>query len=272
MRMSILSLNRFGKILFVSVVLIMLTGCAATQKKIDPAEPILPAQKQFKDMKSNVKYPIADAYDPWEPFNRTMYVFNYNFDKYVYLPIVSAYEFIMPDFLENRVSDFFRNIGELKNLTNGILQLKADTAGITIGRIVMNTTIGLGGLFDVATPMGILRQNEDLGQTFGFYGMGPGPYLVLPILGPSSLRDTVGLIGDAATRTAVYESIDPLEHASEKEWIEAGIYTLEAIDKRHLESFRYYETGSPFEYELIRFLYLTKRKWDIGDSSEQADE
>jgi phospholipid-binding lipoprotein MlaA len=265
-------LNGSGKIVIVVALFFIFTGCAGTQKKINPQLPVTQAKHQLSDLNPDIKYPIADAYDPWEGFNRSIYKFNYHFDKYVYLPIVSGYEFIMPNFLEDRVSDFFRNIGDFKNLVNSILQLKGTATGTTLGRLVVNTTAGLGGFFDVATPMGLVRRNEDLGQTLGFYGAGPGPYLVLPILGPSSLRDTVGLVGDAAARTAVYKWIDPLENVQDKEWIEAGIFALEAIDKRHLESFRYYETGSPFEYELIRFLYLTKRKLDIGNNGEkQAD-
>jgi phospholipid-binding lipoprotein MlaA len=137
----------------------------------------------------------------------------------------------------------------------------------------VNTTIGIGGLFDPATKMNIPRQNEDFGQTLGYYGMGAGPYLVLPIFGPSSLRDTVGLIGDSAARSAMIGWIDPLENAQDEDLIYAGIYGLEAIDTRHSQSFRYYEGGSPFEYEFIRFLYLQKRKLDIGNNKDgQADE
>lgn len=256
--------NNFGKIVFMMVMALILTSCASTPKKINPEQPIEPAQKQFSDMNPDIKYAIADAYDPWEGFNRSMYNFNYRFDKYIYLPIVSGYEFIMPDFFEDRVTNFFKNIGEFKNFTNSILQFKGGSAVKTLGRFIVNTTIGIGGLFDPATPIGIPRQNEDLGQTLGFYGIGSGPYLVLPIFGPSSLRDTVGFLGDSVARAAVYDWIDPLDNVQDKEWIEAGIYTLEAIDARHIQSFRYYESGSPFEYELIRFLYLSKRKLDIG--------
>lgn len=262
-------LNNSGKLFIIAILSCIFTSCASTQKKIDPQLPVTPSKQQLSDMQSDIKYPILDVYDPWEGFNRHMYKFNYNFDKYFYLPIVSGYEFIMPDFLEDGVSNFFNNIGELKNFTNAVLQLNVASTGKTLGRFAVNTTLGIGGLFDVATDMGIRRQNEDFGQTLGFYSIGPGPYVVLPIFGPSTLRDTVGLIGDTALRTAVYDAIDPLDNASHKNEIETGIQVLEAIDTRHVQSFRYYETGSPFEYELIRFLYLTKRKFDIGNIEEK---
>lgn len=257
--------KNLGKTVLIVALAFLFTSCASAPKKINPELPITPAEKTLSDKNPDVKYPIAAAYDPWEGFNRNMYNFNHHFDKYIYLPIVSGYEFIMPDFLEDGVSNFFKNIGEFKNLTNSILQFKAGSSAKTLGRFVVNTTIGLAGLFDPATKLGIPRQNEDLGQTLGYYGMGAGPYLVLPIFGPSSLRDTVGLIGDSAARAALVDWIDPLENASDEDLIYAGIYALEALDARHVQSFRYYEAGSPFEYELIRFLYLSKRKLDIGN-------
>jgi phospholipid-binding lipoprotein MlaA len=257
--------QRLFSIFMIVALTFLFTSCATAPKKKNPALPIIPAQQQLDVNAKNIKYPIADAYDPWEGFNRSMYKFNYNFDKYFYLPIVSGYEFITPDFLEDRVSSFFNNIGEFRNFTNSALQFKGRSSGVTLGRFVVNSTLGLAGFFDVATKMGLPRQNEDLGQTLGFYGLGAGPYLVLPVLGPSSLRDTFGLIGDAAARTAMYDWIDPFENVQDKDAIEAAAFILEAIDKRHLESFRYYETGSPFEYELIRFFYLTKRQFDIGN-------
>lgn len=260
--------NGTGKIVILAALLFIFTSCASAPKKIDPQQPITPAKHQFSEMNQDIEYPLADAYDPWEGFNRSMYKFNYGFDKYIFLPIVRGYEFIMPDLLEDGVTNFFKNIGEFKNFMNAALQFKGKSSATTLGRFVVNTTIGIGGLFDPATKMGMPRQNEDLGQTLGYYGIGAGPYLVLPVFGPSSLRDTVGLIGDSLARSAVIDWWDPLENTKNEDWIYLGIYTLEAIDARHNRSFRYYETGSPFEYELIRFLYLSKRKAD----SEKQDE
>jgi phospholipid-binding lipoprotein MlaA len=114
--------------------------------------------------------------------------------------------------------------------------------------------------------MGIYRQDEDFGQTLGSYGLGPGPYLVLPILGPSNLRDTTGFIADSIVYSLMSdEIIEELDmDESEEDQTKAGLTLLKSVDKRHRVKFRYYETGSPFEYEWVRLLYLEKRKMDIG--------
>jgi phospholipid-binding lipoprotein MlaA len=128
----------------------------------------------------------------------------------------------------------------------------------------MNTTVGLGGLIDVATHEGVKRENEDFGQTLGFYGLGPGPYLVLPILGPSGLRDTTGLVDTVVYTLMVNRLIDELDMDDSDETIlKYSLTGLYAIDKRHKESFRYFMTGSPFEYEIIRKLYNVQRKFLI---------
>jgi len=126
----------------------------------------------------------------------------------------------------------------------------------------VNTTVGIGGLFDAATGIGIPKQNEDFGQTLGFYGLGPGAYIVLPIFGPSSVLDTGGLVFDFATydvmvNEMIQRGLD-LNRGEESE-LSWGSTLIDAIDTRHEQSFRYYETGSPFEYELIRALYLRSR-------------
>ena len=241
----------------------VLSGCAGTAPVRDPIIPPLHAADTV--VKEDVTYPI-DVYDPWEGFNRRMYRFNFYFDKYVFLPVVGGYEAVTPDAVQGCVTNFFNNIGELLNLTNCLFQLKGKAALTTTGRIVINTTIGIAGLFDRATPMGIARENEDFGQTRGHYGVGNGPYLVLPVFGPSNVRDASGLAVDTATRFLVQAAIDPYENCSWEHQlvIEASLYALEAIDTRHNETFRYYETGSPFEYELVRFLYTKARELQIG--------
>jgi phospholipid-binding lipoprotein MlaA len=123
---------------------------------------------------------------------------------------------------------------------------------------MVNTTVGLLGLIDVASSIDLPRQLEDFGQTLGYYGVGTGPYLVLPIYGPSNLRDTTGLVTDSLTMSA----IDPLNLDGHPQR-QIAYYTLYPIDTRAHVPFRYYETGSPFEYEFVRMLYNTKRKMDI---------
>ena len=238
------------------------SGCSTSPKpQVQPIEPVYPVERILR---ADVE--TVEVSDPWEGFNRRMYRFNYGFDKYVFLPIVHGYEFIMPDFLEDRVSNFFANLGEVNNLLNSILQFKGNAIADTIARILVNTTFGIGGLFDVATAMGVPRVNEDFGQTLGFYGIGPGPYLVLPIFGPSSLRDTAGLAVDiyvySLVNAALLDATDL--SGSEQDALNYGLLALRGIDTRHRIKFRYYDTGSPYEYELIRLLYQTKRELDIA--------
>lgn len=241
----------------------ILSGCAG----VTPApEPIIPPMHAADTViKADVIYPI-NVYDPWAGFNRRMYRFNFYFDKYVFLPVVGGYETVTPVVVQTGVSNFFANIGELFNFTNSVFQLKGKAALTTTGRFAINSTIGIAGIFDWATPMGLERENEDFGQTLGHYGVGSGPFLVLPIFGPSNLRDASGLVVDSTTRMLVMAAIDPYKNcSSENELaIQASLYALEAINKRHNEKFRYYETGSPFEYVLVRFLYNEMRKIQIG--------
>jgi phospholipid-binding lipoprotein MlaA len=243
--------------------LVLSGGCASRQEaRHAPGVKIYAPRKPVSQyVKKDVGYAI-DAYDPWECFNRDIYLFNYYFDKYLFLPVVGAYKWIMPDYLEQRVSGILQNFGELKNLTNNILQLKPKPTAITTGRVLVNTTIGLAGMYDPASKMGLPTQNEDFGQTLGYYGVGPGPYLVLPIFGPSTLRDTTGLAVDASVRAAVMNwATDDLTHQSE---VEAAINLTDSIDTRRRTPFRYYQSGSPFEYDFVRKLYLEKRTIEIA--------
>ena len=180
---------------------------------------------------------------------------------------MKGYALITPDFLEDRITSFFKNLREITNLTNSILQFKGNSAAKTTGRIVINTTIGLGGLFDPATHFGIHRVNEDFGQTLGFYGVGHGPYLVLPILGPSNIRDTTGLVVDSVVYSVmINELIDEADmKKSEEDLLTVGLTVLSAIDTRYRTPFLYYETGSPFEYELVRKLYTMQREFLIAE-------
>jgi len=246
-----------------AIVCVVLSGCAGVQPAPDPIIPPMHAADTI--VKDDVTYPI-DVHDPWEGFNRRMYRFNFYFDKYVFLPVVGGYETITPNVVQTGISNFFANIGDVFNLTNNLFQLKGQPALKTTGRLAINTTIGIAGIFDWATPMGIEKESEDFGQTLGHYGVGSGPFLVLPLFGPSNVRDASGLAIDYVTRLVLMGIIDPYGNMSGKNAriIEGSLLALEAIDKRHKENFRYYETGSPFEYGLVRLLYTEMRKIQIA--------
>ncbi|MGB5056293.1 MAG: VacJ family lipoprotein [Nitrospirales bacterium] len=222
---------------------------------------IEPAKRPIEDLVHPDARYLVDVYDPIEGFNRGTYKFNAQFDEYIFLPAVEGYEAVMPDFFEDRISNFFSNIADIRNLINAMLQLKGEATLNTLGRFLINCTFGLGGFFDHATPLGLLQQTEDFGQTLGHYGLNPGAYVVLPIFGPSSIRDTTGLLTDSAA--SIFYLYTPL-HLNYHYERSVPFSLTWGIDMRHQLSFRYYQTGSPFEYDLIRFLYTKYRELEIA--------
>lgn len=229
-------------------------GCSTVPVVVGP--PVQPPLREYK-APAGVK-PLIMTQDPLEGFNRGAYRFNYYFDKYLFIPVVRSYEFILPVYAQNRVSSFVNNIGEIDNLLNNILQGKVKSSGITVARFACNTTVGIAGLWDPASRWGMRRQEEDLGQTLGAYGVGNGPYLVLPVLGPSNARDTVGMAGD----TVFFNAVAPAPQV-DNDQVMLGYSGVDAVDTRHRVSFRYQQMGSPFEYELVRMLYTMKRDLDV---------
>lgn len=238
----------------------LISGCATTANR-PPVEPAMHSLAEFGD---DERMLYVD--DPWEGFNRTMYKFNYRFDKYFFLPVVNTYEFITPTFVQTGISNVFNNIGEVKTLYNSLFQLKGEKALTTLGRFVTNSTIGIGGLFDPATSFGLTRYEEDFGQTLGKWGVGTGPYVVLPVLGPNTARSTGGLVFDSGVRyaitTSVFNSVGGMSDGTEST-IKNSITAVEAIDTRHKQPFRYYESGYPFEYYMVRYLYRQQREFAI---------
>jgi phospholipid-binding lipoprotein MlaA len=203
---------------------------------------------------------VIDVYDPLESVNRAIYRFNATFDENVFLPMTRAYEFVIPVFVQNRISGIFSNISDIRSFANALLQLKAGRTVNIFTRFLINTTLGLGGMWDPATGFGFPKHEEDFGQTLGRYGAGPGPYIVLPVFGPSGLRDTAGLAAD--TTTQYFYLFQPTDMDRNTEWA-ASYMATNAVDTRHKIRFRYYQTGSPFEYDLLRPLYSKKRELDI---------
>jgi phospholipid-binding lipoprotein MlaA len=200
------------------------------------------------------------VYDPLESWNRRVYHFNYRFDQWVFLPIVDGYRYITPDLVQSGVSNFFSNLGDVPNLLNSALQFKGKRAMQTTARLLLNNTIGVAGLWDPATRMGLPKQREDFGQTLGFYGTPAGPYLMLPLLGPSNLRDTGGLVADFAASSQIN-----LLNVAETSVQHPEITLLEVVDQRATVNVRYGQLNSPFEYEKIRFFYHESRKLKIAE-------
>ncbi|MBU6958493.1 VacJ family lipoprotein [Pseudomonas sp. CVAP len=213
-------------------------------------------QREFERSTLNA----LSVYDPLESWNRRVYHFNYRFDQWVFLPVVDGYRYITPSFLRTGVSNFFNNLGDVPNLVNSLLQFKGQRSLDITGRLLLNTTLGIGGLWDPATAMGLPRQVEDFGQTLGFYGVPGGAYFVLPILGPSNLRDTAGLAVDYTAESAInYLNVSKVSANHPEIWV------LRSIDKRYQTNFRYGQLNSPFEYEKVRYVYTEARKLQIAE-------
>lgn len=256
-------LRRLTAVSFV-LMLLLTVGCAATNVNFIPEVPPKHTIEEFRDQR------FAEVADPWEGLNRNVYRFNYYFDKYLFIPVVTGYEFVTPGFVQDRVSSFYSNISEIRSLSNSLFQLNGEESLSTLGRFVTNSTLGIGGLFDPATSFGLKQNRQDFGKTLGYWGVESGPYLVLPIFGPSSLRDAGGLAVDTGIKYGIYTAIDPFENTGHALAISTGISTLEAIDMRHKQSFRYYESGYPFEYYMVRFFYHEKRKIESTKHPEDS--
>ncbi|WP_444945672.1 VacJ family lipoprotein [Microbulbifer sp. VTAC004] len=194
--------------------------------------------------------------DPWEGFNRAVFSFNDGADRYVLKPAAVSYRQITPIFVQHGVSNFFSNLGEVTNTFNGVLQGKWGQAGNDAGRLLINTTIGLAGLFDVAKHMGLEKgDGEDFGQTLAVWGVPSGPYLVLPLLGPSTVRDTPARVVDYYTNPLTYVEHDPTR------------YTLRATDiiQSRASLLQAESLLQGDRYVLLRDAYLQRRDFLIVD-------
>ena len=198
--------------------------------------------------------------DPLEGMNRRIYRFNAQFDQHVYLPVVRTYVWATPKVARKGVSNFFNNLKDIPHLGNSLLQGKFQRSAETTARLLFNSILGIGGIFDVANSMGLPQQPEDFGQTLRVYGVPPGPYLVIPFLGPSSLRDGTGKVVDWAIEDNVnYMNNRDFMNDYQATW---GIW---AIDLRYQTPFRYGALDSPFEYDQVRYLYTKLREFQVDN-------
>jgi phospholipid-binding lipoprotein MlaA len=198
--------------------------------------------------------------DPLEPFNRAMYRFNYELDHYVLLPTVNAYRAVVPRPVRTGISNFFSNLTEIPSATNGLLQARPEVASRAVIRFLVNSTVGVLGLFDVAGALGVEQQREDFGQTLGWWGTPAGPFLVLPVLGPSGVRDASGLAVD----TAATLYLPPGSEINDRVYGNPAVLGVFVLDQRYVNAFRYFGSGSAFEYDLVRFLYRQQREFEIA--------
>ncbi len=231
----------------------------------------------FKQMRMHKKYRLfllllvliivpstyASDDDPLEPMNRAIFEFNEIVDDNVLKPIAKGYKYVTPDPVEVGISNFFSNLGEIGTITNDLLQLKFAQAGRDTMRFFLNSTLGIFGIFDVATPLGLSKNKEDFGQTLGFWGVPDGPYLVLPFLGPSSFRDGPSMIVD-------YE-LSPVEQLHHEE--RQVLQTLDIVDTRArlLRATKILDTAAKDKYIFIRESYLQKRESQVNDGNVKEE-
>jgi phospholipid-binding lipoprotein MlaA len=243
------------KLLTLLLCSIAITGCATRETYGEEDAPT----RRYSDIAATQNYqPQFVVYDPAEGLNKHIYKFNAKLDDYVLIPIVNGYKTVTPEFVRTGVSNFFLNVGEVTNFVNSTLQASPKKVSITLARFVVNTTVGLLGTMDVATKMGLDRQQEDFGQTLGKWGAGNGPYIVLPFFGPSNLRDTTGKVFDLATLSFIIPN-----HVEDNDGYKVVAYGLMPLDTRYRNDFRYYQSGSPFEYELVRYINTKSRELQI---------
>lgn len=193
--------------------------------------------------------------DPWESFNRKIYAFNDVADRYFLKPIAKGYQWVAPQFIEDGVHHMFNNLGEVGNILNSLLQAKFKNTAIDTGRLLVNSTVGLLGFFDVASKMGLDRHEEDFGQTLGYWGLKSGPYIVVPLLGPRTIRDGFGSVADVYTNPVSY-----VDHVPTRNQITA----MDVIDTR-AQLLQSEELISGDRYIFIRDAYLQRREYLVKD-------
>jgi phospholipid-binding lipoprotein MlaA len=227
--------------LVLALTLLALGGCASIPQGVEP-----------------------DSRDRFERFNRGVYKFNDALDRVVARPAAVAYATVTPRPVRTGVTNFFANLGTPVTMVNELLQWKLVGFGTDTARLVINSTLGIGGLFDPATKMGLQKGDEDLGQTFGRWGVPAGPYLMLPVIGPSTARDIFGRVGDQFAEPRNYVSNGTLRFA---------LTGLELVDKRAglLEADQVLRRSYD-PYGFIRNAYLQRRQFQVYDGNPPDEE
>ena len=198
--------------------------------------------------------------DPWESFNRKIYTFNDVADRYVLKPVAKGYEAVTPQFLEDGIHNVFMNVGEVGNILNSLLQAKFKHGAEDTGRLLINSTVGLLGFFDVAGKIGLQSHDEDFGQTLGYWGVKSGPYVVLPFFGPRTVRDAFGSIPDAYSDPIPYL----IDHVPTRNQVLLG----RVVDTR-ASLLKAEELMSGDRYIFLRDAYLQRRQFLVNDGVVQ---
>lgn len=202
----------------------------------------------------------GDPRDPLEPMNRGIYQFNDAVDKAITKPIAQGYRAVLPNPVRQSVTNFFSNIDDALVTVNDLLQFKVDQAASDLARLIFNSTFGLAGLFDVATPIGLEKHNEDFGQTLGYWGIGDGPFLMIPLIGPSDARDAVGLVATFYT-----DPVLNIDHVPTRNTLSG----LRVVDRRArlLDTEKVLDEAALDKYSFLRDSYLQHRRSLIYDGN-----
>lgn len=216
---------------------------------------------------SSQVFQLTGINDSMEPFNRRMYALNTQLDRKIVYPASRIYAAAVPKPVRKGISNFYNNFKEIPTFVNSVLQLKPGKAANALGRFVINSTAGLLGVTDVAKNIGLRSDPETMGDTLGHYGIGTGSFLVLPVLGPSTVRDAVGSAADAAMEGAARGVVD------KKLFFDTGIFdktvygftrpVVTGLNARSMLSIKYGDLNSPFEYDLVKALYYNYRKIQV---------
>ena len=225
----------------------------ATDGDAGAAPAVAQAQRAPQDASRNNEE-VDEEYDPWEPFNERMFEFNRRLDRYILKPAAQVYNKIMPEPFQVLISNGFDNIRFVKRAANSMLQGKWNGAGREVARFLINSTLGIGGLFDAAKYWDIQKSREDFGQTLAVWGSGPGPYLVMPFLEPLTVRDGIGKAVDGA--------MDPLSYVLPFLWTGVGMSAGDLLNDRslNLDLFQGFEESVIDMYSAVRNGYLRRRE------------
>jgi len=243
---------------------------AVSRPETPPDEPLDPFARA--DEGTGVEY------DPWEPMNSNIFEFNRQVDRFVLKPVAKGYDFVMPDLVQVGISNIFSNLRFAPRFLNNVFQGKLKGAGIEVGRFLINSTVGLGGFFDLAKKIDLVTSEEDMGQTLGFYGVKPGPYLVLPMFPPFTVRDFVGYVGDVFLNPINWLVVPIIEvnnvpsviahkNRMTSSLIQTGSRVGEIVNERsrNLEKYQGVEEATLDLYTAVRNAYLQTRAQAIRE-------
>lgn len=216
-----------------------------------------------------------DQRDPFEGWNRNVQTFNDKLDQYALKPVAEGYRFVMPSFADNAVTNFFNNIDDIGVVINDLLQLKFQQSGQDSARFLLNTTAGLAGFIDVAKDIDLPKHVEDFDQTLGFWGIPSGPYVVLPLFGPSTPRGIGGRIGDAAMNPITYIGLEIIDGigSTTSNAVGSGLTALKYIDTRAdlLGASNVAEEAAVDRYDFLKNAYFQRRNFLVNDGKVNDD-